>query len=200
MRIGKIVALGALAVGASIVVAPKADAAYIIDVTQDGNNVVATGSGSMNLSGLTLFGSFAGGAKVGGLSANFGIFEIGSSSGTDIYDTISGPGAHSFQSAGDDNPSSSTGPFVGIQGNGGDLFVPQGYVSGQSLGTTTATFDNTTIAGMDLIPGTYTWTWSGDSLTLDIPGAASTVPEPASMALLGTGLAALGLNRRRRVK
>lgn len=70
--------------------------------------------------------------------------------------------------------------------NAGQIFVPSGYVSGSVL-SDTSTWNGTTIAGLGLTPGTYTYDWgtgpTADSFTLQI-GPLATVPEPASFYLL----------------
>ena len=82
------------------------------------------------------------------------------------YTGFTGP--TSFGGGGYTSPSSGSGDYVGIIGNGdleGDLndatwlIVPDGYASGSPL-SDTMTFDNTTLWNLGMTPGVYTWTWA----------------------------------------
>jgi hypothetical protein len=85
------------------------------------------------------------------------------------------------------------------------LFFPAPYVSGNSLNATD-TYANTTISGLGLTPGTYTWTWGtgahADSLTVQVgPGAPTGAPEPSTALVAVIGAAAFvtyGWSRHRR--
>jgi hypothetical protein len=160
--------------------AGTADAGVIIDVYQSGSNVVASGSGSINLSGLTFVGTFTSDPGVTPIRANM---YVGSGGALDFYSGASGPA--SFGSGGPTSASSGTGGTFGVNGIGGNIIVPHGYVSGSSL-SGSDTYDNTTIAGLGLTPGTYTYTWVSitgplvdDSLTVNI----ASVPEPSSLVM-----------------
>ena len=70
---------------------------------------------------------------------------------------------------------SPSGPIVGSGSSFGvinnptnrSLYVPVGYVSGSFISGST-TYQTSTIAGMGLAPGTYTWSWGsgGNASTL----------------------------------
>ena len=139
---------------------------YSITLAQVGSNVVATGSGPINLTGLTFAGS---GQAIGGA----GILPVPPKIQTgptglvnfDLYrGLVTGP--TSFGGAGSVAPASSgSGDFVGINvfnfdgvGPNGLLIVPQGYVSGAAL-SDSMTFNNATFASLGVIPGTYVWMW-----------------------------------------
>ena len=86
------------------------------------------------------------------------------------------------------------GPIVGIRNESAidrHVFVPAGYSSGDPLGVSTATWTGETLDSLGLAIGSYTWTWAGDSMTVNI------VPEPTTALLLTTGLAGLAVRRRR---
>jgi len=159
---------------------------FIVNIDQVGPNVVVTGSGSIDLTGLTFDLPQSG--KVGFVLPGSGILLIGPGPATtgsiDVYTGVSVPA--SFGTGGATNGSSGTGNLVGVDG-GGFLAVPAGYMSGNPL-SDTMTFDGATFASLGLTPGTYTSTWdTTDSFVINI------VPLPAALPLFATGIGGLGL-------
>ena len=196
-------AIGAAALGLCAGLAVPAQAAYVVTLEQVGANVVATGSGSLDTVALTP-------PPVGSIQGLFGISLFPSTGSIEltnvggevsIFSGISGPGSFGSVTGHFIFASSATnGVSVGIWGGG--LVVPVGYVSGTPLGTSILTFDNTTLAALGVIGGTYEWTWGtggadADSFTLEIGTVTSAVPEPMSAALLGVGLLGITAARRR---
>jgi hypothetical protein len=183
--------------GAASVCAPGAQASFIVTIEQVGANVVVTGSGSLDLAGMSYqSGTFA----ESGIQPNAGSISIGSPNydPVDYYKgSISGPSR--FGTGGVLVPSDSgSGDKVTLGGETGDyLSVPTGYVSGDPL-SDSETFDNATFASLGLTVGDYTWTLPSDSYTIEI--GAVTAPEPASLTLLaaGVGMTLLAARRRRR--
>ena len=164
--------------------------AYLVTLEQVGSNVVATGSGAVNLTGLTKASTPFGGPSA--IAANLGFILTGAPSGgiSDGYFGFTGP--TSFGSGDVFLPNTGSGDLVGINGFLGFLFVPVGYVSGAAL-SDSMTFNNATFASLGVTPGTYVWTWgtgqANQNFTLQIGGAAipdagSTLPL-LSFALLG---------------
>lgn len=173
-----------------LVAAPgRSHAAFLLTLTQVGGNVVVNGTGTLNLTALTLASSAPFSASIAPSSA---LLVLGSGEGS-VYSGATGP--TSFGSGNQVFASSSTGSTVGLVGSY-YLAVPQGYGTGNSL-SSTATFDGASFASLGFTPGTYVYTWgtgvNADSLTI-----TGVVPEPSSGALLRLGVAGLGLTLRRR--
>ena len=192
----KVAALGALAaLGLGLTGVSKADAAFVMTLEQVGPNVMATGSGSFDLADLIVQGTNA--VKSNEIIPDQDFFITGLGN-VDVYESVSGPS--SFGSGSDTAESSESGGGVGVTFNS-FVAVPVGYVSGGSV-TSSATWDNTTLAALGVTDGTYVWTWGAgpdsDSFTLNI--GPTSVPEPASLALLSAGVVGLGLIRRKRIQ
>lgn len=191
-----------------------ANAAVTINADQVGADVVFTLDGSINLAGLGSPGYYIMGLG-GGLSSgtNFynelkvgaGSLTDGVMSGFDIYEvSLNSRPSTSFLSV--------EGTVFSSYGSGDNLlfsdiyefdysiiFVQTGYVSGSALHST-STYAGTTLGGLNLVAGSYTWAWgsgaTADSVTLNI-NAVAPVPEPESYALMLAGLGALGAVSRR---
>ena len=170
---------------------------YVVNLTQSGGDVVASGSGTINTTDLPTPGLGNAGAELGAGNAT-ALFGPNLAVSASYYDGTNGPNA--FGTGGTFGADSGNGDFIGVQGS--RLWLPQDYVSG-SLLDSTDTFSGQTFASLGLTPGTYTWTWGSggdaDFFTMNIGG--SSVPEPSSFLLAssGLGLLALAALARRRV-
>lgn len=179
--------------------ATKSRADFTITIVQSGTSVIATGTGTLNLNALTADGS---GTAVTGIRPNNAAISLG---GPPIVDwqadfytgNITGPSA--MGPGGFRQADHATGNNVLLNFPNQRLDVESGYQSGDPLNGT-ATWDNTTISGLGLTPGKYTWSWGVmeggtlDTFNVEIP---NTVPAPSSMGLLISGTAALMLACRR---
>jgi hypothetical protein len=155
-------------------------AQLIFNMQQVGGNVVATGTGSVDTTGLSfvgntnnfglVWGSFPGGsfAVVGGTAIV----------PQDVYVGITGPS--SFGSSGQIPATSGSGDTFGVIAN--DLLdLPLGYISGSPL-SASSTWSVATFGSLGLTPGSYTWTWGtgGPTHTADLTIG---VPEPGSLTM-----------------
>ena len=100
--------------------------AYTITLEQMGPNVVANGSGAINLTGLTfIFGATAFGNSIQAIG---GYSTLGAvPADLSRFSGFSGP--TSFGSGGVHFANTGSGDFVGVNADGGVIVVPHGYVS-----------------------------------------------------------------------
>jgi hypothetical protein len=146
---------------------------FNVTITQVGSDVVWSGSGSFNLTDLTLVGSAPNSCS--GFAANQAIWIAGAPNppgetgqqyeGDSLtYPTTFALGTQSGE------PSYATGSMFGVVWggvSGRTIIVPDGYVTGTTISGST-TYSGKTIVDMGLATGTYTWSWGtgGNTSTL----------------------------------
>ena len=170
--------------------------AYTVTLQQMGANVVANGSGPINLTGLTFF---SGDFVVPQMNASFGAILTGQVLGGVVTGYTGFNGPTSFGPGGFFFATTGSGDLVGISSGARALYVPQDYVSNTAL-SDSMTFDNATFASLGVTPGTYIWTWgaggANQNFTLIIEGAG--VPDGGStVSLLGCALFGVAALRRK---
>lgn len=200
-----------LAFAAAVLLAPPAAnaAPFILKLVQQGNSVVATGSGDFDTSGLSLSCSVCTGTAFETIDPSIAWFNIGAPSGAGAMDVYTGmvTGPSSFGTgSGYEATYTATGSAIIFDATGynrgvPELILPTGYASGTSLSNTTI-WDNASFASLGVTPDTYLWTWgtgADQSFTLVVSNAIS-VPEPAALGMFGFGAllvgAFVGLRRR----
>ena len=168
-----------------------ARANYIVTLQQVGSNVVATGSGAIDLTGLTLQGT---GPADPLINPFIGRIFTGASASIDGYSSLAFSGPLGFGQVFGSGAlaSSGSGDLVGIFGSAQIVAVPAGYVSGTLL-SDSSTYNGATFSSLGVTPGTYVWSWgtgANQNFTLQIPAAA--VPDSGpTFGLLLLSLAAL---------
>jgi hypothetical protein len=173
----------------------SANAALVVSFIQVGNNVVETGSGTVDTAGLS--GSPAG-LLAGAVRGSDATAEIGPASTGTFFGSLSGPTSFgpgsTFFSA-----TTGTGDIFGVQGGSSLLFLPAGYMSGTLL-SGTASFNNQTFSSLGITPGTYLYAFDGDvnAVTVQIGPVVTAIPEPSTWAMMILGFCGLGFMAYRR--
>ncbi|MEP3227257.1 MAG: PEPxxWA-CTERM sorting domain-containing protein [Parasphingorhabdus sp.] len=179
-----------------------AQAAIVIDIEQNGSDVVGTVSGSLDLTGLTFFRSISNlnGGALNSVEARRGLF-VGAETTlapADAYQGIAGPS--NWGMGGRQVRQLFSGDTFGIAADLTFIWLPVGYTSNTAIAST-ATFAGTTIANLGLDAGVYSYTTPNDTITVNIGQAVGAVPEPATWAFMIFGFGAVGgvlrSNRRR---
>ena len=193
------------AVTGSLVCVQPAEA-YTVTLQQVGSNVVANGSGPINLPGLIFQGTSSVAAGVNApsgdffppqMNASFGAILTGQVGVVTGYTGFTGP--TSFGPGGLFFATTGSGDLVGISSGARALYVPLGYVSGAAL-SSSATWNNATFASLGVTSGSYMWTWGtglpNQNFTLVI--GPNTAPDGGStVSLLGFALFGLAALRRK---
>ena len=169
-----------------------APSGFTINIYESGSDVIWSGSGTFNTDALTFSGTQA---ITAGANNSQAIFIIGNATppgdALDIYNGIttytSSFGSPGFIGGSLIGSGSSFGILTG--GSGRSLYVPTGYTSNSFISGST-TWTNSTISGLGLTPGTYTWSWGSGAtaglITMVIGVAVTSTPTPTPGGLTAT--------------
>lgn len=176
--------IATLLIGAALLGFPMpAGAAFVFSFQERGGDIIATGSGSVDLTDLSLIGEDV--LPDSGVIAHSAVAGVAGT--VAVYSGITGPTG--FGPGGHIVASSGGGDAVAVNGSDDFLGVPLDYVSGSPL-SSSMEFAGQTFASIGLTPGTYTWTWGAgveaDSFTVQIGPVP--IPEPAPILAFGTAL------------
>jgi hypothetical protein len=183
-----------------------AQAAIVLTVRQDGNDVIVVGSGSANINGLPTpdqnddYTNVLTDTQIYAGPAAFTDDPTTPDVAVNLWSGITGPTSFGNHPNVFENPSSGFDDLFGIVADNGFgqslLVLPLSYQSGASL-SGTSRFNNFTLADLGLNPGVFSWNWgmgqNADSLQLRI----EPVPVPAPLPLAG-GLMAWSMAKRMR--
>lgn len=152
--------------------APVTRAAVIVTLGESGGDVVATASGSLDLSGLRFVE-----AASYPLAIYPAVAAITLGPAWDSVENYDGLTAWptSFGSGGNTAPDSSSGFFFAV---GENTFAIERFYVNFSPISGSSTWLNTSLEQLGVTPGTYTWSWTADSITLNV------VPEPSTDVIM----------------
>jgi hypothetical protein len=180
------------AVALTLCVVP-ARASIVITIEQVGNNVVASGSGTVNLTDLTFVSQAGAVEAIIPVPAFIGMGTTITTPTTrlDAYQGLTGPATFGTADTTGTPVTSGSGDLFAFNASWDappsrpTLFVPHGYTSGTEL-SAADTYAGQTFASMGLTPGTYTWNWgtgaNADSFKVQIVPATA-IPEPSTAIL-----------------
>ena len=155
-----------------------ARAAVTVNIYESTGDVVAEATGTIDTAGLV--GPSTQGEPSGLFNDGTNFFAVLGNVPRSVYDV-------NFSSTAPFGPpvftgaDSSTGQSFGldITGGGGGIFLPDAYVSGAPI-SGSSTWQGQTLAGLNLSPGTYSFSWAGDTVTYIVsntpPGTARSIP------------------------
>ena len=176
--------------------AVSASADVIIYGYEDGSDVIFSGGGSLDLTGLGAPGGpqdFTG-VILGRVQADEPEL-LFLDANVDVYLEAATVVADPFGPGFITDADVVSGDAFGFEGS--ILVTPFGYASGDLL-SASMSFLGESFSTMGLIAGTYVWSLPNDSFTVIIGERPVPVPEPGTLALLGIGLLGMGAARRRK--
>lgn len=194
MNMTRYIVAASIAFG-SLSAASAANAAVTINITQSGNDVTLSASGTFD---RALSSEIRGADNFRqSINSGYSFLGLGTQQSVDVFG-FSGPGAFGSEESFTDVTSSS-GTAIGFNTTGPVFFISRNYVSNTAI-SSSALFSGKTLASLGLSAGTYDYTSGQNKISLVIGQTVAAVPEPATwaMMILGFGVVGAALRRPRR--
>lgn len=196
----------------AVISCQRAHCDVIINITEDGADLLVTTSGSLNTIGLV---NFSAGTNELQFQSNVNNIVAFGSGAQEFYSSGAASGITGVTRTGTLNNFAFVPPDVTLESGGADfgfrffndaIWIPEGYVSdsavSQVLRVSTESFATAGLTAGDF--SQFTWTGpgggSGDTIRFQVSGSGAAVPEPSTFALLGLVAVGIGVRRCRRRK